>query len=324
MKILWQYTDEIRRSVAVAEGRELGIGGETEIRLDQIPAERRADFLRRDGRPVHEITCVVWSDASVPRYHDRAVLFGHCEVALYLDTPDPAPEQIVAALLAAWDTARAAWETRAAELVAEGLAALAARETIAHQEAEDARQAREIDARRQQIVREHGTESQRERLDAGVLPDDELRQVVADWVHRDVKGIADVSLTGADLVAKNGGEENCLCADEGHDVGCDVTVATEVPPYEWEVAKSIRATLPEGATSEIRYHDCNCRRRGCDAVAHRYGLRVTIEHGPLSVSREYALTSLRNPGKRGASSPSGQQRSKKRGQHLEICRTRLG
>jgi hypothetical protein len=98
----------------------------------------------------------------------------------------------------------------------------------------------------EKLIHEHGTRSEKERLAAGMLPDDDLDRAVADVVFAPV---LDLQLP----LRRKAKHETVLkyaqslgLAQEGDQVYFDISEeVTELRDAEWQALKAIKAVLPE-------------------------------------------------------------------------------
>jgi hypothetical protein len=136
------------------------------------------------------------------------------------------------------------------------------------------------------LVREHGTPSQSERFAAGVLPEEELRDLARDAWLPAIEGVPlYATLTVGDIV------HNDDCYTPTHKFSSDACTGPWTA-QEWDVLQTVRrAYEPIGATVTPREHRGYCESECCTHVVQRYGVRATISRHGVTVSREYALPS---------------------------------
>lgn len=175
-----------------------------------------------------------------------------------------------------------------AELVAEVDAEIkrqhAANEARKREEAEVARRAEEKKAvqRKQAIhkwVKEHGTDSQKDRLKEGVLPDDEVLKDIRDDLFGD--------LAEFDRYARLKAEDVCAC-DCVDNVDFVTDNIVELSADQYDQFSVIRSNAPDSAKVEAKRHHGSCPNCTCDQVT-RYSALVTVEWNGYTLSREYAL-----------------------------------
>ena len=162
-------------------------------------------------------------------------------------------------------------------------AAKAEAEQRAIQERQAARRAA-IDA----WIGEHGTENQRARWAAGMLPESELLEAMADQVFAAVTAPRFAEIT----------VEDCLGTYSDDDYPPEVTDempyctskdATEATAAQWDALQAVRAQLPTEAAVKLRVHVCGLV--SSDDPEHdvvRYGIHVKLHVGPIGLVREFA------------------------------------
>lgn len=163
------------------------------------------------------------------------------------------------------------WAKREAWIAARS-AAIAAREAT-EKAANEAREEAECEV----AIVAIGTDSQRERWNAGVLGNAELRDVMLAHYLPEVNLAPYKRLEASDL----GGE--CEHAFE-----CKVIESAfkTLSAATWETLKVARATAPKGATVSVWEHVASCER--CEAVERRLSVRVALEIGGERLVRHYA------------------------------------
>lgn len=150
-------------------------------------------------------------------------------------------------------------------------------------------------SQRHELVRAWGSESQRARLAEGLLPDDERNQIIRERVLAPLSNESHYQpIQSADLERDDDSDSDAC--DEGHDVKCSIEAAGSLTAERYERLLAIRSAADSAAkavggqaTVEARLHKCWCRRDGCFDSANRYGARVRIAFGELTVTQEYAL-----------------------------------
>jgi hypothetical protein len=130
-------------------------------------------------------------------------------------------------------------------------------------------------------VGRHGTENQRQRLNAGVLPWQEAYDTVAEYLYRPLADFL--------IYRRFEPEQVCLCIRAGSDL-CNVKFqsvdATELTADEWDQLSNIQAAIP-GATFQLREHRAQCVAAASPQV--RRGVIVKFLLGQLGFKREFAL-----------------------------------
>jgi hypothetical protein len=129
------------------------------------------------------------------------------------------------------------------------------------------------------LVRQVGSPVDVDRLEAGVLPQEEIDRLVHDHVFAPLNEFPRYEkLTARDVEH----DENC-CAD---DASYDVDDAGELTADEWTRLKAIRAAMP-AATVTPRLHSGECRY--CEGGAERLSAKVLANWHGRDLTREYAL-----------------------------------
>ena len=67
---------------------------------------------------------------------------------------------------------------------------------------------------------------------------------------------------------------------------CGVTAPETLSADQFGYFARQEQDLPAGARYELKRHACTC---SCDAQAVRHSVHVTLDEGPLTFTREYAL-----------------------------------
>jgi hypothetical protein len=156
----------------------------------------------------------------------------------------------------------------------------------------------EGEARTRELVARHGTESQRQRLAEGLLPPEEVSELLADVAFRGLAGepayakIQRAEVTHAD---------DCDCGQDIYDSyrGPADAVSAEVFARVLELRAKLEASLPglrdalPGAevAQTIQVHRLWCEGEDCGSV-ERFGLLVAVSWRGAKVLREFSLDSL--------------------------------
>ena len=134
---------------------------------------------------------------------------------------------------------------------------------------------------RTQFIREHGTDNQRERLEAELLSDDEIMNAMRDHVFAPLKEFDRYQkLTGSDI---------------GHEEGCGGSAysandAETLTAEQWDVVKRIKTAMPQASVTARRHRGwCDA---DCSASVTRYGALVKQAFGPFTLAREFAIPDL--------------------------------
>lgn len=156
----------------------------------------------------------------------------------------------------------------------------------AEQEAANvAREKAKTDAIRM-IVTTDGTPDQLERLDAGVLPERELHDLIEARLFAPFAKFAPFLDITETAVA-----EECECETDDVKFSTSTVEPTELEADEYAILKGLRAAAPEGAVIDMREHVGyqDGEDGEDDPEIRRYGFRVTIEFAGRKWRREYAM-----------------------------------
>lgn len=127
----------------------------------------------------------------------------------------------------------------------------------------------------------HGTENQRQRLAAGLLPWKEVYEAAEEHLY--------APLAEFPLYKRFEIGQVCEAVTEG-EPACDVKFqsvdAVELTAEEWDEYAKIRAARPD-ATFQLREHRAECQHT--DRVQIRRGVIVKVSLGKLTFKREFAL-----------------------------------
>lgn len=173
----------------------------------------------------------------------------------------------------------ASLETGKAEAIAKAVAQARANEAAcaAEDKAEEERKLA-IEQFKQDWIQKHGTDNQRGRLAAGLLPDAEIVQAITDATFASIQSEAYEKLTADDVDCTCQYNEDCKVE---FDAGDDDKATAE----QWDALCALKAQLPENATVQLRWH--KAEREECDQSVLRYSLKATVPIGPMTVSREF-------------------------------------
>lgn len=139
-------------------------------------------------------------------------------------------------------------------------------------------------------VAEHGSEDQRGRHAAGLLPVEEVIDALTDEAFATVADIPRYPLDGASrlqehLRAVTGRSNIAVSAADLQVVGVDATAASAV---QWAVIQQLESRLP-GADVTLREHRLSWRRDPALPGLTVYGVLVTRQVGPFILRREFAV-----------------------------------
>lgn len=151
--------------------------------------------------------------------------------------------------------------------------------------AKAAREKSRTDAIRE-IVAADGAPDQLERLDAGVLPERELNDIIEARLFAPFAKFAPFADITEAAVA-----EECECETDDVKFTTQTSESGELDADEYATLKALRAAAPEGAVIEMREHvGYQAGRSGeDDPEIRRYGLRVTVEFAGRKWRREFAM-----------------------------------
>ena len=131
------------------------------------------------------------------------------------------------------------------------------------------------------FIQEHGTENQRQRLAAQLLPWDEAYAALADHLY--------AALGECPLYQRFDIKDVCVCWHMGKEA-CDIKFrsvdATTLTAQEWEQLAKIRSAVPD-ATFQLREHTARCASD--DKPQLRRGVIVKLAFERLTFKREFAL-----------------------------------
>jgi hypothetical protein len=128
----------------------------------------------------------------------------------------------------------------------------------------------------------HATENQRQRHDAGLLPEDEVLQSMADVAFLALSGEPRYEKLRASDV---GHEENCYAPDPKFEASDAESVTAE----QWDRLQALRALAPDGAEVRARLHECWCSACDGGGIERRFGALVIVKRFGRRLRREYAL-----------------------------------
>jgi hypothetical protein len=132
-------------------------------------------------------------------------------------------------------------------------------------------------------VEQHGTENQRQRLSAGLLPWKEAFDAVEDYLFKPTSSFP--------LYEKFDIGDICMCLSRVEGQTCSPKFqsvdAAELTADEWEQFAAIK-TAVEGAQFQLREHRAQCE--SATEAQMRRGVIVKFSLGQLTFKREFALT----------------------------------
>jgi hypothetical protein len=136
------------------------------------------------------------------------------------------------------------------------------------------------------IIAEHGSASDIERHDAGVLPSAEREELIARVLFAP---LADLSLY--DEVSEQEVADECECDVDDVRFSASTVEQPELSSEQFVRLKAVRAAAPEGAIVQVREHVGYERGRdGADEPEiRRMGVRVTVEFAGEKYRQEYAI-----------------------------------
>lgn len=136
-----------------------------------------------------------------------------------------------------------------------------------------------------------GTPNQRARFAAGVLPEPEVIDAMADEVFGAVSAARFRAVTREECLAALNPYDAEAIGDDA-EVTCDVRDLDALTAAQWDALEAIRAQLPEGAQLKARRIQCglydNCR----DTDIVRYDIHAKVHSGPFAFVRRFACPGL--------------------------------
>jgi hypothetical protein len=157
-------------------------------------------------------------------------------------------------------------------------------ETVAEAERLNARKADDRKAQIEDWIADQGTDNQKKRHAAGLLPEKEIVDEIRDSAFWELDKVFEwyAPLTAGDIP--------CTCGDDGYD-GVDARYnaddAETATAEEFDKLEEIKKEAPEGAKVTLREHVGTCDR--CDEFVKRKGITVTVSVGAFDFGREYAV-----------------------------------
>ena len=140
-------------------------------------------------------------------------------------------------------------------------------------------------------VAAHGTDDQRGRHAAGLLPLPEVIAALTDEAFACVNDVTPYPLDGADrlqahLRALTGRTDLTVAPTELRIVGLDATAATAA---QWAMVRHLKSRLPD-ADVTLREHRLTWRREPALPALSVYGVLATRQVGPFVLRREFAVS----------------------------------
>jgi D-aminopeptidase len=139
-------------------------------------------------------------------------------------------------------------------------------------------------------VATHGSDDQRGRHAAGLLPITEVIDALTDAAFASVRDLPPYPLDGVERLqahvrALTGNDAIIVAPSDVIIVGADATDATAA---EWAVMQQLKTRLPD-ADVKLRAHRLSWRRDPSLPALSLYGVLATRRVGPLTVRREFAV-----------------------------------
>jgi hypothetical protein len=138
-------------------------------------------------------------------------------------------------------------------------------------------------------VQAHGTDDQRRRFAAGLLPIDELREAITDHFFAPLAAFPVYVLDGLERLHARFREDpryaGVSVAPE--ELGVSNQPAGQATPAQWQRMAELRAALP-GANVYLRKHTIAWKADPAAPTAHTHSLLVTLKFGALTLRRAYA------------------------------------
>lgn len=130
------------------------------------------------------------------------------------------------------------------------------------------------------FLREHGTVSQQERFDAGVLPGIEVLDAMRDHAFAPAGEFESfVPITDSDVMAQIG-------CQEGATIQYRSIKAPSLTHEQWMIIKVIKGRLPDAVITGLLHEARTGNRWG---VVTRYGAMAVIQYGPFELRKEFSL-----------------------------------
>ena len=125
----------------------------------------------------------------------------------------------------------------------------------------------------------HGTDNQKARLGADMLPQAEVLDCIRAQVYAPLEGEPRYTKLSDEDVCQGTGYD-----DGYHDVDFSVEDATDLSADEWDRLCNLRERMPD-ATITVRRHIGQCNE--CEERAVRTSYHVAMQVGEFEFSREY-------------------------------------
>jgi hypothetical protein len=161
----------------------------------------------------------------------------------------------------------------------------AAAERKAEQEAAASRRKAQIAA----WVAKHGNDNMKERLAVGLLPTEEVKNLIRDQAYAPLDEFARYEKMKAEDVC-DGVDDYYDNNYRYHDVKFGIKTSKSLSAKSFEHMKKIRTAIGDNAEIEPRDHCGTCGE--CNNTVYRVGFMVRIKVGELEFSREYASPGL--------------------------------
>ncbi|MPY90865.1 MAG: hypothetical protein GEU99_23495 [Luteitalea sp.] len=143
-------------------------------------------------------------------------------------------------------------------------------------------------------VHAHGTEEQRRRFAAGLLPIDDLREAITAHFFAPLDAFPVYALDGLERLHARFREDpryaDIRIAPE--ELSVSSHAAGQATAAQWQRMAELRAALP-GANVYLRKHTIAWKADPGAPTAHTYSLLVTLKFGALTLRRAYAAPSTR-------------------------------
>ena len=133
----------------------------------------------------------------------------------------------------------------------------------------------------------YGTDDQKERLDAGLLPKSEYLTDMENQVFGPLseKFQSYEKITATEVREAQPDEDDC---DDTEPCDFRVVKPQSIDSCTWKAFKAIHAALPTGGQAKIREHQAERRSYGEGSGVIRYGVQVKLTLGPFTFTREFA------------------------------------
>ncbi|MPZ21705.1 MAG: hypothetical protein GEV06_28015 [Luteitalea sp.] len=138
-------------------------------------------------------------------------------------------------------------------------------------------------------VHAHGTDEQRRRFAAGLLPDEDIRDAISDHFFAPLSSFPLYALDGLHRLQGRLREDPryAQVAIAPEELSVSSSQAAHATPAQWQRMAELRAALP-GANVYLRKHTIAWKADPAAPTAYTFSLLVTLKFGALTLRRAYA------------------------------------